>query len=81
MMVELNKKELITLVTSIAPPNELEDDLRVKPFGQWYGGFKEGWEWKERSLGKLSEEALWALYLLCKGEKDRVPPVDPTTHY
>lgn len=65
MQVELDKVDLVNLVSSIGPYYSLFHNPLVSKFGEWQGG-QDRWAWNKYMLKELSEEDLYYLYLLCK---------------
>ena len=66
MKVDLEKKDLIHLVTGISPYYSLFEELTASGAGVYCGGFSEHWEWNKPKLEKMSEEKLFELYGRCK---------------
>ena len=66
MKVELNKKDLISLVMGIVPPYSVYNEPLVKKCGEHCGGFVDRWDWDNFELEKLTEEELYELYNICK---------------
>lgn len=66
MKVELDKKDLKSLVTGIEPYYSLFEHPLVKRCGSYCGGFVEKWSWKDYELDKLTEDELYCLYSICK---------------
>lgn len=73
MLVDLNIKDIISLVNTTIPHYGLLDDLRVRPYGEMSIAPYDTnipkyarWAWNNKALNKLSEEELFSLYNLCK---------------
>lgn len=64
MLVELNRSQIIILLTSIDPPWEWIDELTRRGMGRFVGGMREHWEWDHRAIYKsnLFDEDLYELY-------------------
>ena len=64
MKVELDKKDLIALVSGTSPYYDAFEIPLVKQNGYFIGGHVDKWSWN--SLKELTEEQLWELYNICK---------------
>lgn len=64
MLVELNRSQIITLLTSIDPSWGQMDELTRRGMGRFVGGMFEHWEWDYRAIYKsnLFDEDLYELY-------------------
>ena len=64
MLVELNRKQIIGLLTSICPPYEWINELQHRKMGRFYGGMGEHWEWDAHAIyeSNLFDEDIWELY-------------------
>ena len=61
MKVNLNQKDLIRLVKSLHPTDEMKKELpHVTEYG--YSNLKGRWSWRIEELSKLSESELYELY-------------------
>ncbi len=65
MLLDLDKKALISLVRGESPAYSLLENSIIKRCGEISC---EGWVWDENELERLNEEALYNLYLLCRGK-------------
>ena len=61
MLVELNRSQIITLLTSIDPSWGWIDELTRRGMGRFVGGMGEHWEWDRRAIYKsnLFDEDLY----------------------
>ena len=72
MLVTLDKKDLVHLVTGIAPNYSVFENELVKGYGYYFPNDRisdrsgDKWTWNTASLMHLDEAELWELYLLCK---------------
>ena len=64
MTVELDRWDLIRLLTSINPDYEFINDLKNLGFGTYIGGFNDRWDWKPNKIydSNLSDEEIYELY-------------------
>ena len=64
MLVELNRSQIITLLTSIDPSWGWIDELTHRGMGRFVGGMGEHWEWDRGAIYKsnLFDEDLYELY-------------------
>lgn len=62
MLVELEKHDIINLVTSANPPYALINEFEEKEYGSLCGGFAEKWKQNCSKLLELSETDLFAIY-------------------
>ena len=64
MTVELDRWDLVRLLTSINPDYEFINDLKNLGFGTYIGGFNDRWDWKPNKIcdSKLSDEEIYELY-------------------
>lgn len=58
MLVELDKTDIIRLITGLSPDYDQMDDR----YGRYCGGFKDEWKWDWYKLADLSEAQLWEYY-------------------
>lgn len=63
MLVNLGRKELAALIKGYFPSYELMSHPLIKNKGQYWGGFKDEWQWTFNS-DEYSEEQLWETYLI-----------------
>lgn len=63
MLVEMGRKELAALIKGSVPSYELMSHPLIKNKGQYWGGFKDDWQWDFNSE-EYSEEQLWETYSL-----------------
>lgn len=61
MIIDLDKKMLSSLVRGINPDYGVMDHPLVKNKGQYWGGFKDEWQWSF-SADDYSEQELWDTY-------------------
>lgn len=66
MLIELDKKGLITLINGTSIGYELMDNPKVKWCGSYRGGFYDDWKWDVSKLTQLTEEQLYELYKIVK---------------
>lgn len=70
MKVELDKSDLISLLTGISPSYEMMNNPIVKLGGSYTGGFVDAWRWDSKyKLENVRDEDLWATYLVMKGKR------------
>lgn len=64
MLVELNRKQIIGLLTSICPPYEWINELQHRKMGRYVGGMNDHWEWDHYAIyeSNLFDEDIWELY-------------------
>ena len=64
MLVELNRSQIITLLTSIYPSFGWIDELTHRGMGRYVGGMGDHWEWDRRAIyeSNLFDEDLYELY-------------------
>lgn len=68
MLVELEKKDIITLLKGNTPPYHIINKIPAD-IGHFVGGFVEKFDWTiTESDCQYSEEYLYNLYLMCKNE-------------
>lgn len=66
MLVELNKKDIISLLMGSKPNYSVMDKI-PKELGQYVGGFVDDWKWNYISENvPYTEEYLYNLYVMCK---------------
>lgn len=72
MLVELNRSQIITLLTSIDPSWGWIDELTRRGMGRFVGGMSEHWEWDHRAIYKsnLFDEDLYELYQELRESKE-----------
>lgn len=69
VVLYLEKADLIHLVKGTDPRfNGGMGNPLVRKCGQYYGGFRDEWQWDKDKLEKLSEEKLLEVYNLCKSK-------------
>ena len=66
MLIEVDKKDLVSLVYGTAPYYDIFEVPLVKKCGEWIGGMADKWDWSYSELQSLSEQELYDLYLMCK---------------
>ena len=68
MTIEVNRKELVRLLTTLNPDYSDMDKLKKLGFGRYIGGFCEKWEWEFDNMydSILSDEEIYDLYKLIK---------------
>ena len=73
MLVELNRSQIITLLTSIYPPYEWIDELQHRKMGRYVGGMGDHWEWDRRAIyeSNLFDEDLYELYQELREDKSK----------
>ena len=65
MIVDLDRKDIISLLTGSQPNYSVIDKI-PEEFGYYVGGFNI-WRWNDISEnGSYSDEQLYDLYLMCK---------------
>lgn len=69
MTVELDKKDLVSLVKGILPSYQLIDDPYIRQLGSYRGGSVNEWSWHVYKLEELTEETLFKLYQFIKRNK------------
>ena len=64
MTVELDRWDLVRLLTSINPDYEFINDLKKLGFGKYIGGFNDIWDWKPNKIydSSLSDEEIYEIY-------------------
>ena len=64
MTVELDRKDLVNLLTSIKPNYEMMNHLITLGFGTHIGGFNDRWDWKVNKIydSNLSDKEIYVLY-------------------
>ena len=64
MLVELNRSQIIALLTSIYPPYEWINELQHRKMGRYVGGMNDHWEWDAHAIyeSNLFDEDLYELY-------------------
>ena len=64
MKIDLQKEDLINLVTSVQPSYDLMETSLINPLGRyWNAG---GWDWYKHELNELSERKLYDIYQVVK---------------
>lgn len=66
MTVELDKKDLVSLVKGIWPSYSIMDDPYIRQLGSYSGGMLDEWSWNSYKLEELTEETLFKLYQFIK---------------
>lgn len=66
MNIDLNRKDLISLVKGAVPNYSAFNDPLVKMCGNYIGGFLDRWDWDYTKLEELSDQDLFKLYNICK---------------
>jgi hypothetical protein len=64
--LELDKKDLISLVKGKDPGYDLLNHPLVKSGGYFTGGFVDKWTWETDKLKQMSEKDLTTLYFMLK---------------
>lgn len=64
MIVELDRKDIVNLLTSLTPMHSDMNKLIDLGFGEHIGGFNDKWEWRSQQIftSNLSDEEIYALY-------------------
>ncbi len=64
MIVELDRNDLINLLTSLKPNYEMMNYLTNLDFGIHIGGFNDKWDWFPNKIydSNLSNEEIYVLY-------------------
>lgn len=66
MIVDLDRKDIISLLRGSNPSYEVMDKIPEK-LGHYVGGFKDEWQWYHFSEDcEYSDEYLYDLYLMCE---------------
>ena len=66
MIVDLDRKDIISLLAGIKPNHNVMGKI-PKEFGYYVGGFVNDWRWNYISENvPYSDEQLYDLYLMCK---------------
>lgn len=68
MNIELDRKDIISLLRGITPPYSIMDKI-PKDLGSYVGGFVDSWQWDINENILYSDEYLFNLYLMCKHAK------------
>lgn len=70
MLVELDRWELVRLVTGLSPDYSDMNELMKRGFGQYIGGFNDRWDWNHNAIynSKLFDEDIYDLYLQLKNK-------------
>lgn len=58
----LDKDDLVNLVSSMSLPYELIDQYARKGYGDYCGGFNDKWTWNKTKLETLPEQQLLTIY-------------------
>ena len=66
MLIELDRKDLISLVKGTSPYYSIFENPLVKQCGSYCGGMCDEWSWTSVYLEELSDKELFELYALCK---------------
>ena len=64
MKVDLDREDLINLVSGVSPSYELMDNPKIRELGNFMGSYGR-WEWNSE-IEDLSEKELFEIYKLCK---------------
>ena len=67
--MELDKKDLVNLVSGSFVPYELMDTMTEKSLGSYQGGFYDRWVWSSVGLNNLTENELYDVYMILKNSK------------
>lgn len=65
MKIDLDKKDLISLVKGTPPNYSAMDDYRVKCRGSFSGSYGR-WDWNHNAFEDCTEEKILEIYQLCK---------------
>lgn len=66
MIVDLDRKDIISLLTG-SKPNDIVMDKIPEELGSYVSGFVDDWQWNDISENvSYSDEQLYDLYLMCK---------------
>jgi hypothetical protein len=65
MKVELDKEDLVNLVSGISPSYIQIIKPEFKKLGEYNGSY-DRWSWYDYALQELSEKELYSLYTRCK---------------
>lgn len=66
MQVDLDKKDLICLLTGIAPNYSHIEDPLLNQCGKYIGGMEDNWQWDAVKLHEQTSSMLWKMYKICK---------------
>jgi hypothetical protein len=70
MKVELDRKDIISLLRGTTPPYSVMNKI-PKKLGSYIGGFVDSWRWNYIDENvSYSDEYLFNLYLMCKNAKE-----------
>ena len=70
MKVELDRKDIISLLRGITPPYSVMNKI-PKELGYYIGGFVDNWHWNYIDENTpYADEYLFNLYLMCKNSKE-----------
>lgn len=64
MIIDLDKRALVSLVRGTEPYITAFDNPLVKKCSKWIAGFVDEWQWG--NLHNLTEEKLYELYKICE---------------
>lgn len=64
MIIELDKKAMISLVMGEKPNIPIMDDITISDLGRYSDN--RGWQWDTHALEKKSEDELYQIYLECR---------------
>lgn len=65
MKMDLDKKDMISLVKGTAPNLLIMDNPLINKYGNFRASYGT-WDWNYRAFDNLSEEELLEIYLTCK---------------
>jgi len=66
MKVDLDKKDLVSLVLGIVPSHNVTSYPLISKHGNKGGSFHHLWYWNKSSLETCIEEELFEIYQICK---------------
>lgn len=65
MKLNLDKKDLISMVKGISPNDIAESNPLIKKNGSYSASYSR-WSWSYGTFEKYSEEELYEIYMICK---------------
>lgn len=68
MFIDLDKSDLVRLVSSCGPSYEDMSNFEKLDLGKYCGGFVERWEWNDSTLESFDESKLLDLYGYLRGK-------------